>query len=99
MRVVGQRSSARVTQGPRHPEVDQQRPSRFETDNQILATAPDRRDALPDELARDDRRVERPHEAWIANLDVLEECPFEHRRDRPTNGFDFGQFRHGVSLG
>ena len=99
MRIVGQRSSPRVTQRPRHPEVNQQRATRLEPDNQILAAATDLGDALADELAGDDRRVERPHEARVANLDALEACPLEHRRDRPTDGLDLGQLRHAPSLG
>ena len=70
--------------------MHQERPTRIESDNQILATAPDLGDALSDELAGDDHGVERPHQAWIANLDSLEARPLEHGRDRPAHGLDLG---------
>ena len=79
--------------------MHEQSPSRFEPHNQILATAPDVHDPLADELVGDDRRVERPHQPRITNLDVLEERPFEHGRDRPANGLDLGELRHQPSLG
>ncbi len=72
MRVVDQLPSIRDTQRTRHPEVHEQRPTRFEPHNQILATATDLRHAFPDERVGDDGRVERPHEAWIADLHPLE---------------------------
>ena len=70
--------------------MHQQRPTRIEPDNQILATAPDLGHALTDELAGHDLRVERPHEARIANLDPLEPRPLEHGSDRPPYGLDLG---------
>ena len=99
MGIVHQRSPLRVPQRPRHPEVHEQSPPRIEPNNQILATAPDLADTLADELAGDEHRVERPHQAWIADLDVLEACPLEDGRDRPAHGLDLGQLRHEPSLG
>ena len=79
--------------------MHQQRPTRIESDNQILATAPDLGHALTDELAGDDLGVERPHQPRIANLDVLESRPLEHGRDRTPHGLDLGELRHTASLG
>jgi hypothetical protein len=99
MGIVGQRSPLRVTQRSRHPEVHQESPTSFESPAQILATAPNLGHALPDELAADDHRVERPYETCIANLDVLEACPLEDGSDGPAHGLDLGQLRHVPSLG
>jgi len=97
--IIGQRSPLRVTKRSRHPEVHQESPTRIESHNQILATAPHLRHALADELTGDDDRVERPDETCIANLDMLETCPLEDGSDCPAHGLDLGQLRHVPSLG
>ena len=52
----------------RHPEVNQERPTRFEPHNQILAAAIDGRDPLAFELARDLDRIERARQARVGDL-------------------------------
>ena len=74
-------------------------PTGVESHNQVLAPATDLCDTLSDELTRDDRRVERPDEACIVNLDVLEACAGQHGRESPADGFDLRQLGHLLSLG
>src|SRR5437899_102480 len=57
-----------VQHRPRHPEVNQQSPSRLEPNNQILATAIDECDPLALELPSDCDRVERARQAGIREL-------------------------------
>ena len=86
-----------MPQRPRHPEVDQERTTGFESNEQILAAALDRADALADELARDDLGVERPHEPWIEDRHALDRAALEHRGDAAADGLDLGELGHTPS--
>ncbi len=72
MRIVGQSSVGRVPQTPRHPEVNQESASRLEPNNQILATAFERRDSFAFELPGHGDGLEGAHEARIVDLDAVE---------------------------
>ena len=69
---------------------------RIESNNQILAPALGRLDALPDELGRNEQGIVRPHQAGVANLDPVEPSALEHGRDRPADRLDLGQLGHGT---
>jgi hypothetical protein len=94
VRIVGQRSLRRVPQAPRHPEVNQQRPPRFESNNQILAAAFERRHSFAFELGGDSVWLEGPHESRIADLDAVEPPADEVRLELLPNRLDLGKFRH-----
>ena len=71
--------------------MNQERPSRLEPNNQILATAIDGGDPLALELPRDLDGVERPRQARVGDLDPLEAAPLERagasrRRTVSTSG-------------
>ena len=55
-----------------HPEVNQENATTFEPDNQILATAIERRDPLSFELGGHFGGVDGPGEARIEGLNPLE---------------------------
>ena len=82
----------------RHPEVNQERPSRLEPNNQILATAIDGGDPLAFELPRDLDRVERARQARVGDLDVGEHASFEHGREPAADGLDLGQLGHAATV-
>ena len=82
----------------RHPEVNQERPSRFEPDNQILATAVDDGDPLALQLPRDLDRVERARQARVGDLHLGEAAPLEHGREPAANGLDLGQLGHAATV-
>jgi len=85
-----------VAEAPRHPEVDQENATALEPDNQILAAAGDRCDALACELRRHLGRLVGPDEPRIGNLDVLERPPDEGGLELATDALDLGQLRHGA---
>jgi hypothetical protein len=87
-------SPLRVSQRSRHPEVDQERTTRLEPNNQILAAAIDLGDALALELAGDLERVVRPREARIRDLDVLEAPALQRGREPAADGLDLRQLGH-----
>jgi hypothetical protein len=77
-----------VQQLSRHPEVNQESPTAFEPNNQILATAIEGTDPFLHELGGHSGGVERAREARIENLDVLEAPPSEGRLEMRTDCFD-----------
>src|SRR5690348_1041983 len=89
---------AALPQRPRHPEVDQESATGFESDNQILAATVERLDALAGELGRHLGRLVRTHEPRVADLDVLEATPLEDRRDAAAHGLDLGELGHALTL-
>jgi hypothetical protein len=70
--------------------VNQERASRFEPNNQILAATIDQRDALAVELVCHREWVERSREPRIGDPDLLEDPALEHRRQSSANGLDLG---------
>ena len=98
MGIVGQRSRSTVPEASRHPEVDQEHPTRFEPNDQILAATLDRLDALADELGGDDlgREGRTSRGSLIVALDDLR--ALEHGRDAGADGLDLGQLGHASSL-
>ena len=84
-----------MTQAPRHPEVNQEIPTALEPDNQILAATLQGRDALALELGGDRVGLEGPHEPRVADLDPLEQPPFERGREPAAHRLDLGQLGHG----
>jgi hypothetical protein len=72
VRIIGQRAFRRVPQTPRHPEVNQQSPPRFEPNDQILAAAFERGHSFAFELGSDGVWLEGPHESRVADLDMVE---------------------------
>jgi hypothetical protein len=94
VRIVGQRSLRRVPQTPSHPEVNQQSPPRFESNNQILAAAFERRHSFAFELGSDGVWLEGPHESRIADLDAVEPPADEVRFELLPNRLDLWQLRH-----
>lgn len=90
MRVVAELTRGSVPQAPRHSEVDQERTTGLEPDNQILAAAIDELNAFPLELRGDRRRIEGPRQPWVVDLDVLERAPDERRLELRAHRFDLG---------
>jgi hypothetical protein len=88
-------SALRVSQRPRHSEVDQERTTRRKPNNQILAATIDLGDTLALELAGDLERVVWTREARVGDLDVLEAVTLERRREPAADGLDLGQLGHG----
>jgi hypothetical protein len=74
--------------------VNQERTTRLEPNNQILAATIDLRDTLAVELMRDLEWVERPGQPWIGDPNVLEDPALENGREPPANGLDLGQLGH-----
>jgi hypothetical protein len=95
MGVIGQRRPVGGgEERPRHPEVNQERTTRLEPNNQILAATIDQRDALAIELMCDLERVERTCQPWIGDPNGLEDPAFEDGRQPPANRLDLGQLGH-----
>ena len=87
-----------VPQAPGHPEVDQQDAVGLEADDQVLAAALDRGDALALELGGDLVRLVRPHETRVADLDAVEPPAREDGLQAAANGLDLGQLGHRSRL-
>ena len=98
MRIVRQPARRVVQKRSRHPEVNQERPSRFEPNNQILATAINGGNPFTFELPRNLDRVERARQARVGDLDVGEHASFEHRREPAADGLDLGQLGHSATV-
>ena len=79
-----------MSQAPRHTEVNQESATGFESNNQILTTTLDRRDALAFELGRHRGWLVRTHEPCVADLDALEASADEMRLERETDRLDLG---------
>ena len=78
--------------------MNQERTSRFEPDNKILATTINGGYPFTLELPRNLDRVERACEARIGDLDVGEHASFEHRREPAADGLDLGQLGHAATV-
>src|SRR6266571_1160613 len=98
MRIGLEPSARRVLKAPRHPEVNQENPTALESNNQILATAFQRVDALAYELGSHLGGLFRPRQPRIEDLDVLEPAADEHRLELASNRLDLGQLGHAPSL-
>jgi hypothetical protein len=85
-----------VPEAARHPEVNEERATRFEPKNQIFSAPLDRVDPLAFELGRDGNRLERAHQTRIEDLDVLEAPAFERGREPGPHRFHLGQLGHGA---
>ena len=96
MRIVRQLSESVVQKRSRHTEVNQERPTRFEPNNQILATAVDNGHPLTLEFPRDLDRVERARQASVGDLHLDKIAPFEHGHEPAANGLDLGQLGHAA---
>jgi hypothetical protein len=91
-------STVRVSQRTRHAEVDQERTTRLEPNNQILATAIDLRHVLALELSRDLDPVVWARQAGVADLDVHEPAALQRRRKPAADGLDLGQLGHSRTV-
>ena len=98
MRILLQAPHRGVPKASRHPEVNQEHEPALEPDNQILATAIERCDALALQLGRDGGGVERTDEPAVMDLDPVEAAPDEHRLEPAAYRLDLGQLGHSVSL-
>ena len=87
-------SRLHVQHVPRHSEVDQESPTRLETDNQILAASIDCGDAFAPELGRDLDRIEGTCQPCVGDLDLLEAAACELRLEPATDGLDFRKLGH-----
>jgi hypothetical protein len=96
MGVFGPRTrTVRVEQLTSHPEVNQENATAFEPDNQILATAIERRDPLSFQLGGHFGGVDGPGEARIEDLDAFEAAADELRLESCPDGLDLGKLGHG----
>jgi len=98
MSVLGQRPLGRVVKRPRHSEVHQERATRLEPNNQILAATIDQSDALTLQLSRNVDRIERARQPRIRDPNLLEDPTLEHGRKPPANGLDLGQLGHRCTV-
>ena len=97
MRVVGHGLVLQEQQAPSHPEVDQENPTRFEPNNQILSATLERLDPLPCELGGDLPRIEGRVSAGL-DLHSLEGATDEMRLEADPDRLDLRQLRHGRSV-
>jgi hypothetical protein len=70
--------------------VNQQRSSRLEPNNQILAAPIDGRNQLALELSSNQIEIDRPREPRVRDLDPLESPPLEDRCNPPADALDLG---------
>jgi hypothetical protein len=98
MRIVCGESSRRVSEAPRHPEVNQKNPTALEPNDQILASSTDGGHPLALELRRDLSGLEGPDESWVEDLYAFEPAAGEGRFQAGADDFDLGQLRHEPSV-
>jgi len=98
MRIVLGRIATHVPQASRHPEVNQQRTTRFEPDNQVLAATVERADTLPGQLGGDFERVVWTREPRVEDLDAFETAAYERWLEPAADGLDLGQLGHGARV-
>jgi hypothetical protein len=77
-----------VQQASRHAEVNQENPTGFEPNDQILAATIESCDALTLELGGDGERLEGADEPWVADLDTLERAADHVRLERDADRLD-----------
>jgi len=78
--------------------VNQENPTAFEPNNQILAASLECLDRLPHELGCDLLRLVGPREARVCDLDVLERLSDEDGLEAGPNRLDLWELRHGLSV-
>src|SRR5881275_2029527 len=78
--------------------MDEERAARLEADDQVLAAPVEDGDALALQAARDKRRVERPRQPRIRDLDALEAPALDQRRELPADRFDLRELWHESTL-
>jgi hypothetical protein len=87
-------TEAPVEQVPRHPEVDQENTTGFESNNQILATAIDGGDSLSLQLGGHAGGVERAGKTRVEDLHVFQQAAYEHRLQPHSNRLDLRKLGH-----
>ncbi len=98
VRLFRRRLAGKNAKPPRHAEVRDQHGIVLELDQEELGAAADPLHLAPSQpLAKAVR--ERKPQVRTAQYDTLQAAPLEGRRQTAADGFDFGQFRHGVSRG
>ena len=70
----------------------------FEPYDDVLATALDARDTVARQHRGHDRRVVRPRQPWIIDLDAREPPAFQSRRETSALGLDLGQLEARQSI-
>ena len=85
-------------QAPRHPEVNQENPTRFEPNNQILAAALQGGDSLAFELGRDLARIVGPGQAGSEISTRSKRAPDEVRLEPGADRLDLWQLGHAASV-
>ena len=75
--------------------MNQENPTAFEPNNQILAAAIERCDRLSLELCGHSGGVLGPGEARVEDLDAFEAAAYELGRESRPDGLDLGQLGHG----
>ena len=98
MQVVRKPVAGRVSEAPRHPEVNQETATALEPKNQVLAATIERLDPLADELRLDEPRVLGPGEPRVGDLHRLESPPDDSRLEPEANRLDLGQLGHASSV-
>jgi hypothetical protein len=84
-----------MEKAPRHPEVNQEYATALESNNQILAASPDALDSLALQLGRHLGRLVGTYKAWVGDPNAVEASPEENGLERPADGLDLRQLRHG----
>jgi len=78
--------------------VHQERATRLEPNNQILAATIDQNDTLTIQLSRHIEWIERARQPLIRDPNLLEDPTFEHGRKPPANGLDLGELGHRCTV-
>jgi hypothetical protein len=89
MRIGRGRARANVTKASRHPEVNQEHPTRLESNNQILAASSNIGHTLARELCRNRTRIDRTRQPRVRDLDPLEAAASQGRCETRPHGLDF----------
>lgn len=84
-----------VQEAPRHSEVNQERATGFESNNQILAATIEGEHALRLQLGRHLGGVDGARQARVEDLDTLETATEERGLEPAADGLDLGQLGHG----
>ncbi len=98
MRVVGHSPVAQEQQASSHPEVNQENPTRFEPNNQILSATLERLDLLPCELGCDLPRIVGAGQSRVFDLDLLEGAADEVGLEADPDRLDLRQLGHARSV-
>jgi hypothetical protein len=78
--------------------VDQESPTRFEPNNQILAATAHRRDPFALELTSHVVGIERTCQPRVEDPYTRQLPPLEHGRETQSDGLDFGKLRHAATV-